>query len=113
MATVSFLRIQPAWQSPSRPAESGSMVAKLTELLSAAGEIETGDFLAAPPHLASHCPTDYSLDQVVGPYRLEALLGRGGMAEVWRASRIDGHLRREVALKLPFLPPQAPRNWRR
>jgi serine/threonine-protein kinase len=88
-------------------AESGSMVAKLTELLSAAGEIETGDFLAAPPHLASHCPTDYSLDQVVGPYRLEALLGRGGMAEVWRASRIDGHLRREVALKLPFLPPQS------
>src|SRR5882757_598175 len=37
----------------------------------------------------------------VGPYRLEQRLGTGGMGEVWLASRSDGTLNRQVALKLP------------
>ncbi|HSW12529.1 MAG TPA: protein kinase [Solimonas sp.] len=41
---------------------------------------------------AGHC---------IGPYSLTAPLGHGGMGEVWRATRIDGSLAREVALKLP------------
>ena len=37
----------------------------------------------------------------VGPFELVALLGKGGMGEVWRASRKDDGPQREVALKLP------------
>lgn len=47
--------------------------------------------------------------EIVGPYRLESLLGEGGMAQVWRAQGLQvargdtGHqgLSRSVALKLP------------
>ena len=36
----------------------------------------------------------------VGPWRLERMLGRGGMAEVWEARRADGQFEHTVALKL-------------
>jgi eukaryotic-like serine/threonine-protein kinase len=45
--------------------------------------------------------------QSVGSYRLVRRIGRGGMASVWLAERVDGTLRREFALKLPVsLPPE-------
>lgn len=36
----------------------------------------------------------------IGPYRLERLVGRGGMGEVWLAARDDGQFEQRVAIKL-------------
>ncbi len=44
------------------------------------------------------------LNQQLGPYRLEAILGSGGMAVVYRARQTDGEA---VALKVLFPPPGA------
>jgi serine/threonine protein kinase len=46
-----------------------------------------------------------SAGAVLGPYRLLREIGHGGMSYVWLAERCDGHLTREVALKLPFTGP--------
>lgn len=40
---------------------------------------------------------------MVGPYRLIREIGHGGMSSVWLAGRADGQLKREVALKLPYI----------
>ena len=37
---------------------------------------------------------------VVGPYKLERMIGEGGMGQVWLAGRADGLYQRRVALKL-------------
>lgn len=37
---------------------------------------------------------------MIGPFRLEEEIGRGGMGTVWRAERVDGGFRQTVAVKL-------------
>lgn len=71
---------------------------------------ETGDldeFLEIPPQFAEPeigaLPDGFKADQLIGPYHLLRPIGRGGMGEVWLATRSDGQLKRGVALKLPLL----------
>jgi serine/threonine protein kinase len=65
-----------------------------------------GHFLSeavkAPPSLMEGqlSPPKYR----VGPYRVERLLGRGGMGEVWQGVRDDGAFRKAVAIKIMTTP---------
>jgi serine/threonine-protein kinase len=45
-------------------------------------------------------PVEMEPGQLIGPYRLEAEVGRGGMGTVWRAERVDGGFQQTVAIKL-------------
>ncbi len=51
---------------------------------------------AAPPSLQSAT----LIGREIGPYRIEAEAGRGGMGSVWRARRVDGRYEGVVAIKL-------------
>ncbi len=89
--------------------ETDSIKAKLRNLLSDAVGVETDDFLGALPRLTlgadKEAPADgvpgAAIDAVIGPYRLIRELGVGGMGAVWLAERMDGGLKRQIALKLP------------
>ncbi len=71
------------------------LVAELEALLA----LEDGhdDFMAQP---LLDKPAQSGAGTLVGPYRMESLLGEGGMGMVWLAARADGLYQRQVALKL-------------
>ena len=89
--------------------ETTTVKAALGRLLASAAAVETADFLEALPPLtlapdqAERNAAEGSAHAglVVGPYRLSSELGVGGMGSVWLAERIDGGLKRQVAVKLP------------
>jgi serine/threonine-protein kinase len=96
-------RERAGWLDALPPAQA-RLRAALARLLEQRGAIETSDFLGAGARL----PPAEGVEPFVGggrigPYRLERLLGQGGMAVVWLARRADAMLERPVALKLPLL----------
>jgi eukaryotic-like serine/threonine-protein kinase len=95
---------RPAWLQ-ALPAQHQHLVPALTALLARA-ESDTDSFMRQPLAFreADLLGVEPRLDQpgdTVGPWQLVRELGTGGMATVWLAERVDGGLRRPVALKLP------------
>src|SRR5262245_8220208 len=86
------------------PEEDARYAERLSRLLAQAGRLEGKEFLRTMPKLdltAAGSAPDVAADHIVGPYRLLRELGVGGMGSVWLAERVDGLLKRPVALKLP------------
>jgi eukaryotic-like serine/threonine-protein kinase len=81
-----------------RRIEDTAVLAEVESLLRAASA--SGGFLATPPKPAAEELPPESLGGRLGAWRIIRLIGRGGMGEVYEASRADGNFEQRVAIKL-------------
>src|SRR5580700_18558 len=58
-------------------------------------------------------PDERLIGTRLGPYRVEAIAGHGGMGAVYRASRDDAEFRQQVAIKLVRVAAESPDTLRR
>jgi eukaryotic-like serine/threonine-protein kinase len=93
---------RPRWQSElsQRQPEWSTLISKLLSDMPDVSSPNAEDSLAHAIGAAARSD-GLSQGQQLGPYRLERMLGQGGMGTVWLAERADGLFQRKVALKLP------------
>ena len=92
----------PGWLGSLRPPQL-VFRGELQRLLEDLSSIETSDFLKTLPKFEMDLeatPDAAVTGTQIGPYIIDAELGRGGMGIVYRAHRADGVLKRAIALKL-------------
>jgi len=76
------------------------LAGELHELLAARDSQGFGDFLAgSAPLPVEEMEAATLVGRAVGPYIIDAEVGRGGMGSVWRAHRADGRYEGVVAIK--------------
>jgi serine/threonine protein kinase len=79
---------------------SPELAAAVADALSQRDRIGYSEFLAQPLLHSSGLPAGATLiGRHVGPYVIEAEIGRGGMGSVWRARRVDERYETTVAVK--------------
>jgi len=79
---------------------SPELAAAVADALSQRDRMGYAEFLAQPLLHSSGLPAGATLiGRHVGPYVIEAEIGRGGMGSVWRARRVDDRFETNVAVK--------------
>src|SRR6202451_3819254 len=81
-----------------RRIEDSAVLAEVESLLRSASA--SGGFLSIPPKPAEDLIPDGTVGLRLGAWRITRLLGRGGMGEVYEATRADGNFEQRVAIKL-------------
>jgi predicted Ser/Thr protein kinase len=82
-----------------RRVEDSAVLTEVESLLRAASA--SGGFMANPPKPpAEDLIPDGTVGMRLGAWRISRLIGRGGMGEVYEASRADGNFEQRVAIKL-------------
>jgi tetratricopeptide (TPR) repeat protein len=86
------------------PEVHGHLLPRLRDMLREHAAGHADGFLTGGPKIDELLDETIALQgTLVGPYRLIREIGHGGMGTVWLAERIDGGLKRSIALKLPRL----------